>query len=149
MVTELRHCFFCEAGTETVDEDCTVCGLSKPLEKDFHREALALLGRVRLPHTTEEEMQLALNDHLRASGIRFEREAILTKKDRVDFLLAGGVAVECKVKGPAMAVFRQCERYVQSDRVWSLILLTAFHMDLPESINGKRCAVVKVGRAWL
>lgn len=26
----LRYCNYCRKGTETVDEDCTVCGFSKP-----------------------------------------------------------------------------------------------------------------------
>jgi hypothetical protein len=30
---ELRYCFYCKKDTPTKEEDCCVCGLSKPYKK--------------------------------------------------------------------------------------------------------------------
>lgn len=107
-----------------------------------------LLRTARIPYSTEKEMQDAIEQFLTQHGVQFEREFAFSKKDRVDFL-AGSIAIECKVKGQPMAVYRQVERYCAYERVLAVILFTAFHMDLPHYINGKMALVIKPGKAWL
>lgn len=152
-IKDMETFLYCQCAFPMIYRDPERCGRCYRLLKDSLKEkmdkALRFLRRVCIPHSTEDEMQLALQGALTAAGFKFEREARLSPKDRVDFLLEGGVAVECKVKGPAMAVFNQVERYAKSWQVNGIILLTAFHMSLPDKIDGKPCAVVKVGQAWL
>ena len=93
-------------------------------------------------------MQSAIASALRDQGVSFEREVALSKSDIVDFMV-GNVAIECKVNGPALGVFRQVKRYMEHDNVHSLILYTSFHMGLPDMINNKPTLVVKPGLAWL
>ena len=31
----MRHCNYCRKLTDTVDEDCVVCGLSKPYDEEL------------------------------------------------------------------------------------------------------------------
>ena len=93
-------------------------------------------------------MQKAIASALKSSGVSFEREVSLSRTDIVDFMV-GNVAIECKVKGPATGVIRQVKRYMEHDRVHSLILYTSFHMGLPEKINNKPTSVIKPGMAWL
>lgn len=107
-----------------------------------------LLRSARIPYSTEAEMQEAIESLLTQRGITFQREFVLSKKDRVDFMI-GNVAVECKIKGPAMSVYRQIQRYATYDCVQAIVLFTAFHMDLPHFINDKMAIVIKPGKAWL
>lgn len=115
---------------------------------DKMAELSLLIRALRLRHSTEAEMQEDLEAWLFKSGLSFKREARLSEKDRVDFLV-DRIAVECKVKGPAKGVFRQVERYMRSDLVDGVILVTSFHMGLPDNIEGKPCIVLKAGLAWL
>lgn len=107
------------------------------------------LKKVRIPYSTEAEMQLAIEAFLTSKTIPFRREWKLTIHDRIDFLLDDGTGIECKVKGPALRVFRQVERYCQAKAIKHLILFTSFHMDLPPEINGVKTTVIKPGGAWL
>lgn len=73
----------------------------------------------------------------------------LSETDRVDFYVPPGVVVECKIKGPALGVLRQLERYAEHDQVEALILYTSYWMRLPNEINGKPAIVVPAGLGWL
>jgi len=106
------------------------------------------IKHARLHHTTEEEMQWDLLQYFEARGIPCQREARLSDKERVASLV-GDIAVECKTKGPDGYVFRQVKRYLKHECVSGVILVTSYHMGLPEKVGGKKCLVVKVGQAWL
>lgn len=82
----------------------------------------ALTGK-RIDSTSEDRFQVDVAGLLTAAGIVFEREVILSPRDRIDFL-AGDVGIECKVKGTVGDVAQQLIRYSQSDRVRSLVLVT-------------------------
>jgi hypothetical protein len=66
------------------------------------------------------------------------REAELGPKDRVDFLV-GRVAVEIKVDGSSMEVTRQLRRYLEHEKVDSLMLITTKrkHLTVPLTLAGK------------
>lgn len=81
---------------------------------------------------------------------RVQREHILGPKDRVDWLLDGAIAIECKVKGAnKMACYKQLQRYANHDCVKGIVLVTSLAMGLPEAIDGVPTAMVRLGRAYL
>lgn len=106
------------------------------------------IQRRRLNLNSEAALQLDIENAFKEDGIVFEREVILSKKDRPDFM-CGCIAVEVKIKGSAKSIYRQCERYCQHGLVEALILVTNRSMGLPEEINGKPCYLINLGRGWL
>ena len=77
------------------------------------------IGSLRLRSATEAAMQ----DHIATvlpEG--FHREFRLNDKDRIDFL-AGDVGIECKIDGTQARLMMQCERYLQSPHLASLIVV--------------------------
>ena len=114
-----------------------------------------ILRSTRLPLTDEKDTQAAASLAFSAMGLAHVREYALGSGDIVDFFfpLAGsedaGVALEFKLRAQKRAVHRQCERYAAHDRVAALVLATATSMGFPESLHGKPCYVVNLGRAWL
>jgi len=112
-------------------------------------DVVALLMSGKIPYSTELDMQEGILRLLTKAGVAFEREKTLSAKDRVDFLVEGGVAVECKIKGQPMSVFRQLKRYAESPEVNVIVLFTGTHMGLPTQINGKPTFLIKAGTSWL
>lgn len=98
--------------------------------------------------STEAAAQASLARGFASDGIAAERETWLGPGERPDFII-GGVAIEVKVKGAAMKIFRQLERYATHERVTGLILVTSKSMGAPALIGGKPCLVVSLGKAWL
>ena len=92
----------------------------------------------------KREMEMVLDNH----GVEYLREFTLDKTSRPDFMVSGH-AIEVKIKGSAMAIYKQCERYCQFDQVKGLVLVTNRSMGMPAEINGKPCEVVNLGRSWL
>jgi hypothetical protein len=109
----------------------------------------AILRRARLPVGSEDALQLAIGRALERGAVQFEREARISKTDRVDFLAAGGVGIEAKARYPRRAIFRQLERYAQLDAITALVLVTGTAIGLPAEINGKPVYHVSIGRAAL
>jgi len=89
---------------------------------------------------SEKVLQAAIHELLTEAGLDLDviREASLTERDRVDFLVRS-VALEVKVDGSPNAVLRQLHRYAQSDRVGAILLVStrARLTQLPCSLNGK------------
>jgi hypothetical protein len=109
----------------------------------------ALLSDLRLPLTDEKCLQQAIAEALDAHGIKHQAEYRLSVTDQVDFLLDGGVAVECKLKGSKRPIFRQLTRYANSAEVSAVLLVTNTAMGLPETIAGKPAYYLSLGSAWL
>lgn len=113
---------------------------SPPIDTDG---IATLCQRLRFQGTKECELQDALETLIRSSFSEVTREAKLGETDRVDFLV-GNVAVEVKVDGRTMQVARQLRRYMESDRIQALVLVTtrAKHKALPQTLGGKPLVVV-------
>lgn len=111
------------------------------------RELADLLQRHRYRATCEADLQKAIERVLTAAALPFEREVMLTPRDRADFLVCG-VVVELKVDGSAPSVTRQLQRYAKHDRVLGVLLVTtrSRHCCMPSSLMGKPVATVFVGR---
>jgi hypothetical protein len=109
---------------------------------------LAAICSHRLRLSSEQALQLDIAEVLTRSGIAFEREVKLSPHDRLDFL-CGGVAIEAKIQGSRLDIYRQCARYCARPEVAGLVLATNIAMALPLRISGKPVAVAALGKAWL
>lgn len=99
----------------------------------------ALLLRHVYRFTNERDLQDGIALTLTAANISFTREHRLGTTDRVDFLIAPGIAVEIKVDGSQMALLRQVQRYARHASVQSIVAIgtPAWLTKLPVEISGK------------
>jgi hypothetical protein len=81
-------------------------------------------------------------------GVSLDREVEIAPGDRIDFM-HGTIGIEFKVKGQRRAIYRQCERYCQSDRVHQLVLASNISMGSLKEIAGKPVFVAHLGRGWM
>lgn len=98
-----------------------------------------ILAMYRIGAYSEEALQEGIAEALDTEGWSFEREVILGPRDRVDFLLEGGVGIEVKIDGTAPALIRQLHRYAQHARIHELVVVTnrARLTQMPAELNGK------------
>lgn len=82
----------------------------------------AIAGQ-RFLWATEDDLQRGLDAALTGAGFTVEREVRLNSADRID-LLIGRVGIEVKITGAWKNVGRQLERYLRSDQLDDLILVT-------------------------
>lgn len=113
-------------------------------------QVLELLRGYRYDASTEAAFQQAVELRLSIAGMAYEREARLSARDRIDFLVDGGIGVELKVNGATNDVMRQLLRYAESDKISALVLVTtrALHQAMPPSMNGKPVRVHFQGPEW-
>lgn len=98
---------------------------------------LALIMRdYKVRRGTELQLQDDLEKVFIDCKIPYEREVLLSKKDRPDFMLSG-IAVECKVAGSAESHLRQIKRYMGHDSVRGCILVATRKYDIPNMVEGK------------
>jgi hypothetical protein len=97
------------------------------------------LGDFRYNLTSEETIQVGIAEALRKGGYEFEREARLSPTERLDFLVAGGVAIEVKRHGSRTELLRQLSRYTEFEAVRELLVVTARSQlsDLPLELHDK------------
>lgn len=102
----------------------------EPVKEDgLLGEVLGALRRVRVPISTEDEMQRALwgvLPKMLAPDVQLEREVRYGKRGRLDFLAVRDqerVAIECKIDSTGRAdVYRQVRKYAQEAQISSLAL---------------------------
>ena len=112
-------------------------------------EIIKLISSARLPLQDEKELQDAIDNLFKKHNYTYDKEYILDAKNRIDFFAYNEIGIEVKIKGGIKSIYKQCERYCSFDKIKTLILVTNRTMGFPESINGKPCFVVKLGKAWL
>lgn len=108
------------------------------------------LGAQSYRFTDEAELQEGIAEALAIAGLAFEREAVLSPKDRVDFLLPGGLVIEVKIDGSISALTRQVFRYTELDVAAAVVVVASLARlcKLPEEMNGKPVRVFCVKRAF-
>jgi hypothetical protein len=118
------------------------------------KELIELLGRFRFTAPSEAELQRSVENVLVGARVAFEREAILTPQERIDFLIEGGVGLELKIGGSVIAIARQVQRYCRIEKVSEVVLASTrlAHVrglaDLT-SFNGKAVHAVRLHGALL
>ena len=122
---------------------------SPPSAVQLSRVISSIVQRGRFDLSDEKRTQTQLADALTAAGLPFAREHALSEGDVVDFLVAGILAVELKIKGSKKAIFRQLERYAGHDCVHAILLVSALAIPLPATIKGKPAATASLAFGWL
>lgn len=112
-------------------------------------ELTSAIARGRYRQGDEYRLHEDLAAKLTSLGIEFEREVRLGSANRIDFLCAGGIGIECKARADKRATFRQLARYAELEQITALILVTATAMGVPAEIGGKPVFYVPLGRSSL
>lgn len=109
------------------------------------KNLLSILSKYSFNFSNEKDLQSGLEALFKIENIPYEREYILSKSDRIDFLV-GSIGVEVKTKGSYAAVLRQLWRYAEFGKVAQLILVTtkASHLSLPNKILEKPIYIFQV-----
>jgi hypothetical protein len=112
--------------------------------------ARAALSGYSFQFGTELELQDGIAGVLTSKGVPFLREVVLSKRDRIDFMLDGGVGIEVKIDGSVSALTRQLFRYAESPQISALlVVVSAIRLsNLPSQIGGKPAACLKIMRAF-
>lgn len=115
------------------------------------QDVVRLLRRSRLDLSSEKHLQEGIDSLLKAAGVRFEREKRLSERDIPDFLVAGGIVIECKMRKKArkVVVYKQLCRYAEHDAVTALILATNMSIGIPPEIIGKPIYIASLSEGWL
>lgn len=114
-------------------------------------DVLSALRATRFRWSTEEELQRGIAEVLELAGIPVRREVRLNCHDRID-LLVERVGVEVKTAGAWRDVERQLRRYLESDLLDELVLVTAkaVHRRIPQGdVAGKRLFVHRLEASGL
>lgn len=82
------------------------------------------LGSYSYRYAHEPQLHDRLAEVLTAQPVAFERERSIDAKNRLDFLVAGGIALEVKVDGSLAQALRQIDRYAALDDVAAVLLAT-------------------------
>lgn len=114
-------------------------------------DVIRLVQRSRLDLSSEKHLQEGVAEVLKAAGIAYEREKRLSLKDIPDFLIDGGVVVECKMrnKSKKMDIFRQLARYATYPEVTAIILASNVTMGLPPELEGKPLFAASLSHGWI
>ena len=93
-------------------------------------------------------MQAAIAVALQSAGLEFEHEHKLGPRRRIDFLV-DRVGLEVKKGRPASsALAKQLRRYLESDDLDAVIVVTQRVTALPKTIGGKPVYLISLNRLW-
>lgn len=112
-------------------------------------DVCTLLSGKRIAVNDERELQEAL---ARLLGDGWERERVLGKGMRADFIEAGGrgVLIETKTFCGRSAVLRQIARYAECDDVLGIVVVTVKPLSaMPDRMGGKPVRTVQLWRGGL
>ena len=102
-------------------------------------DLIAPLSRLRFRYATEKDLQDSFETVFRERGIPFRREVEISKRDRLDFLLDDGIALEVKIKGSLPELVRQIARYARHESVREILVVGTprWIPQVPAAIEGK------------
>ena len=107
------------------------------------------IAAVRMPAQPEEyDIHAAVARALTEAGLEFEHEYRLGPRRRIDFRV-GRIGIEVKKGRPVSAQLReQLARYLESDALDAVIVVTQRVTRLPERIDGKPVYIISLNRLW-
>ena len=110
---------------------------------------LAAIAAVRMPAQPEEyQIHAAIADALAEAGLSVEHEYRLGPRCRIDFCV-GRVGIEVKKGRPSSSeLTRQLRRYLESDALDAVIVVTQRVVSLPKTIWDKPVALISLNRLW-
>ena len=102
-------------------------------------QILSMLEHCRFRFNDERDLQDGIAQAMSTAGVEFEREKILGPQDRPDFLIAGSIAMEIKIKGSIAEALRQIDRYTGHQAVAAVLLVgtPGWLNRVPPEIRGK------------
>lgn len=113
-------------------------------------EVLVALNQIRIhPVNDEYELQNIVATCLKRADLVFEKEKRLGSRNRIDFLVSGGIGIEIKKGKPyAPKVVSQVARYIASPEISIIIVVVQRYLDLPKEMDGKKVIVFGLHRLW-
>lgn len=114
------------------------------------QEVIKALATLRINVIKEEyDLQDKIAAALTEAGIPHKKEFKLAERNRIDFLVDGGIGIEVKKGKPnKVNVISQLLRYAESPYISSVVLVIERNMDLPGEINGKQCKSIGLNKLW-
>ena len=121
---------------------------SRAIERDIAR-IVSALSAVRMPAQPEEyDIHAAVAAALKDAGLACEHEYRLGPRRRIDFRV-GRIGIEVKKGRPAPSeLLAQLRRYMESDDLDAVIVVTQRAVALPGTIGGKPVKQVSLNRLW-
>ena len=118
------------------------------LSREIDRVSAAL-SAVRMPAQPEEyDIHAAIARALDDAGLPYEHEYRLGPRRRIDFRV-GRIGIEVKKGRPVTSrLTEQLRRYLESDDLDAVIVVTQRVASLPRTIAGKPVALVSLNRLW-
>lgn len=122
--------------------------MTEALEQSIAR-VISALAAVRVPAQPEEyDIHAAVAEALAGAGLEYAHEYKLGPRRRIDFRV-GRVGIEVKKGRPATsALTEQLRRYLESDDLDAVIVVTQRATALPGTICGKPVRLVSLNRLW-
>ena len=107
------------------------------------------IAAVRMPAQPEEyDIHAAVARALTEAGLEYDHEYRLGPRRRIDFRV-GRIGIEVKKGRPVSAQLRaQLARYIESDALDAVIVVTQRVTRLPERIDGKPVYIISLNRLW-
>lgn len=102
-------------------------------------DLIATLSSLRFRYVTERDLQDGLETIFQKKEIPFAREVEISSKDRLDFLVDGGIALEVKIKGSLPELVRQITRYARHENIREILVVGTprWIPQVPAAIEGK------------
>ncbi len=122
--------------------------MTEALEQSIAR-VISALAAVRVPAQPEEyDIHAAVAEALAGAGLEYAHEYKLGPRRRIDFRV-GRVGIEVKKGRPATSqLTEQLRRYLESDDLDAVIVVTQRATALPGTICGKPVLLVSLNRLW-
>lgn len=113
------------------------------------KEILDALAAVRMPAQPEEyDIHAQVASALGAAGLPYEHEYRLGPRCRIDFRV-DRVGIEVKKGRPASSdLTKQLRRYLASDELDAVVVVTQRVTRVPTSILGKPVYLISLNRLW-
>lgn len=107
------------------------------------------IAAVRMPAQPEEyDIHAAVARALTEAGLEYDHEYRLGPRRRIDFRV-GRIGIEVKKGRPVSAQLReQLARYLESDALDAVIVVTQRVTRLPERVDGKPVYIISLNRLW-
>lgn len=105
-------------------------------------QIVQLFSKCRFNFGNEKELQDGIAFALAGAGIPFARE-VQIGNGRIDFMVKD-IGIEVKVGGSLSALTRQAHRYLLSEKLTGLVVVSSrtFHDRFPQLLNDKPLRVV-------
>jgi len=106
----------------------------------------ALLSRYKFNYQNERLLQDGIESIFKDKKIQYKRELHINRKDRPDFIVTGGIAIEVKIKGSQSQFLRQASRYLLDENITGLIIIgTPYWISsVPTGLHNKPISKVRL-----